>query len=95
VLLLARRIGAYPFVGLEMDRISRFPSAGAVPGGLLAVRVTPDVTEKVRKLQSKRERLRSSRLEWPSGHPRGRGRRSRDRPGDASTPSLTPPASIP
>ena len=79
VLLLARRIGAYPFFGAEMDRISRFPSAGAVPGGLLAVRVTPDVTEKVLKLQSKRERLRSSRLDWPSGRPRGRSPRSRRR----------------
>src|SRR4029077_6032697 len=52
VLLLARRIGSYPFFGAEMDRISSFPSAGAVPGGLLAVRVTPDGTEKLRKLQS-------------------------------------------
>jgi len=39
VLLLARRVGAYPFYVTEMDRISRFPSAGAVPGGLLAVRI--------------------------------------------------------
>jgi hypothetical protein len=64
VLLLAHRIGAYPFFGTEMDRIRRFPSAGTLPGGLLAVRVTPDATEKVRKLRSKRERLRgrSSRL---------------------------------
>jgi hypothetical protein len=92
VLLLARRIGAYPFFGSEMDRISRFPSAGAVPGGLLAVRVTPDGTEKVRKLQSKRERLRSSRLEWPSGRPRGRSQRSRSRPpGDASIRQVPPP----
>jgi uncharacterized membrane protein len=93
VLLLARRIGAYPFFGAEMDRISRFPSAGAVPGGLLAVRVTPDGTEKVRKLQSQRERLRSSRLEWPSGRPRGRSRRSR--PGEASAPIVPPPPSVP
>ena len=95
VLLLARRIGAYPFFGAEMDRISRFPSAGAVPGGLLAVRVTPDGTEKVRKLQSKRERLRSSRLEWPSGRPRGRNRRSRNGPGDAAIPIVPPPGSLP
>jgi uncharacterized membrane protein len=96
VLLLARRIGAYPFFGSEMDRISRFPSAGAVPGGLLAVRVTPDGTEKVRKLQSKRERLRSSRLEWPSGRPRGRSQPSRSRPpADASIrPSPPPTTSI-
>jgi hypothetical protein len=81
VLLLGRRIGAYPFFGTEMDRISRFPSAGALPGGLLAVRVTPDATEKVRKLQSKRERLRggSSRLESEWGRPRGRTRRGRSR----------------
>jgi uncharacterized membrane protein len=77
VLLLARRVGAYPFFGTEMDRISRFPSAGAVPGGLLAVRVTPDATEKVRKLQSKRERLRdrSSLLDGNWGRPLGRSRR--------------------
>jgi len=95
VLLLARRIGSYPFFGAEMDRISRFPSAGAVPGGLLAVRVTPDASEKVRKLQSKRERLRSSRLEWPSGRPRGRSRRPPNGPGDASVPIVPPPGSLP
>ena len=74
VLLLARRIGAYPFFGTEMDRISRFPSAGALPGGLLAVRVTPDATGEVASPQSKRERLRgrSSRLDPDSGRPRGR-----------------------
>jgi uncharacterized membrane protein len=95
VLLLARGIGAYPFFGAEMDRISRFPSAGAVPGGLLAVRVTPDVTEKVRKLQSRRERLRSSRLEWPSGRPRGRSRRSRGSDDALIRMSPPPMTSIP
>ena len=102
VLLLARRIGAYPFFGTEMDRISRFPSAGALPGGLLAVRVTPDATEKVRKLQSKRERLRgrSSRLDTDWGRPRGRSRRWRN-PGNRLdgdglvSPAPPPPASIP
>src|SRR6185503_16228101 len=42
VLLLARRIGAYPFFGTEMDRISRFPSVGTLPAGLLGVRITPE-----------------------------------------------------
>jgi uncharacterized membrane protein len=96
VLLLARRVGAYPFFGTEMDRISRFPSAGAVPGGLLAVRITPDATEKVRKLQNKRERVRgrSSRLEPAWGRPRGRSR-SRNRgsrlDGDVLTSPTPPP----
>jgi len=59
------------------------------------VRVTPDGTEKVLKLQSKRERLRSSRLEWPSGRPRGRSRRPPNGPGDASVPIVPPPGSLP
>jgi uncharacterized membrane protein len=101
VLLLGRRIGAYPFFGQEMDRISRFPSAGALPSGLLAVRITPDATEKVRKLQSKRERLRgrSSRFEPTWGGFRGRSRRWRsrgNRNGDAQMWLAPPPtASIP
>jgi len=101
VLLLARRIGAYPFFGTEMDRISRFPPVGALPDGLLAVRVTPDATEKVRKLQSKRERLlrsRSSLSEADWGWPRGRSRRGRSRGnGDAPIRPSPPPttSSIP
>jgi hypothetical protein len=84
-----------------MDRISRFPSAGALPSGLLAVRITPDATEKVRKLQSKRERLRgpSSRLDPSWGGFRGRSRRWRSRGngnGDALMWLAPPPtASIP
>jgi uncharacterized membrane protein len=98
VLLLARRIGAYPFFGKEMDRISGFPSAGVLTGGLLAVRITPDATAKVRKLQSKRERLRgrSSRLELDWGRPRVRSRRWRSRENGGGPPSVAPPpASIP
>jgi uncharacterized membrane protein len=99
LLLLARRIGAYPFFGTEMDRISRFPSAGALPNGLLAVRITADATEKVRKLKSKRERLRgrSSELapDWGrprSGRLRSHGNRFRDEAVIVVPPS---PASIP
>jgi uncharacterized membrane protein len=97
VILLARRIGAYPFFAQEMDRISRFPSAGALPSGLFAVRITPDATEKVRKLQSKRERLRgrSSRLEPDWGGLRGRSPRWRtrgNRNGDALMWASPPPA---
>jgi len=101
VLLLARRIGAYPFFGTEVDRISRFPSAGELPGGLLAVRVTPDAPEKVRKLQSRRERLRgrSSRREGAWGPSRACGGpriRRQDRPcDDAVIGAAPPPASIP
>jgi hypothetical protein len=99
VLLLARRVGAYPFFGNEMDRISRFPSAGALPGGLIAVRVTPDTTEKLRKIQSRRERLRggSSRLEPAWGRLRGRSRRWRSRGSrpddDAQLMAVPPPPS--
>jgi len=101
VLLLARRVGAYPFFAKEMDRISAFPSAGVLPGGLLAVRITPDATEKVRKLQSRRERRRgrSTRLEPDWGRPRGRSRRWRSggtRSGDALMwPAPPPTTSIP
>jgi uncharacterized membrane protein len=100
VLLLARRIGAYPFFGVEMDRISKLPSAAAMPGGLLAVRVTPDSAEKLRKIQSRRERLlrRSSTLEPEWGRLRGRSGRWRSRggpPSDAPTAAPPPPASIP
>jgi uncharacterized membrane protein len=100
VLLLARRIGAYPFFGTEVDRISRFPSAGELPGGLRAVRVSPDAPAKVRKLQSKRQRLRgrSSRLEsgWGPSRACG-GRRHRREDGscdDAVIGAPPPPASI-
>jgi uncharacterized membrane protein len=101
VLLLARRIGAYPFFSKEMDRISAFPSAGPLPGGLLAVRVTPDATEKVRKLQSRRERLRapSSSLDPDWGRSRGRSGQWRgrgNRGGDAPMWQTPPPTgSIP
>jgi uncharacterized membrane protein len=56
VLLLARRIGAYPFFAKEVDRFSRLPAAGAVPGGLTAVRLTQEATERPRHFRPGRER---------------------------------------
>jgi uncharacterized membrane protein len=64
VLLLARRIGAYPFVGKEVDRLSRLPTVRAFASGLNAVRLTPKATERPRHLRpgSERRRGRPCRL---------------------------------
>jgi hypothetical protein len=82
VLLLARRIGAYPFFGKEMDRLSRLPPVGAVSGGLIAVRLTPDAPQQMRQFQPGRPGPRGATCclapEW--GYSRGRGRRWRGRP---------------
>ena len=74
VLLLARRIGGYPLLGKEVDRLSALPAARDLPGGLTAVRLTPEVTERPRHLRPGRERGRGGacRLEPKCDEPRDR-----------------------
>jgi uncharacterized membrane protein len=61
VLLLARRIGAYPFDGWDVGRLSRLTSARAVPGGLTAVRLTPEARLPPRQARPHRDRLQRGR----------------------------------
>jgi hypothetical protein len=74
VILIAPRIGAYPFAGPEVGWLSRLPTAQAVPGGLVAVRLTPEAAKRPRHFGPGRDRHRIGncrpeppRPEWRSG----------------------------
>jgi uncharacterized membrane protein len=56
VLLIAPRVGGYPFAGHEVGWLSHLPTVGAVPGGLVAVRLTPEVTKRPRYVWPGRDR---------------------------------------
>jgi uncharacterized membrane protein len=56
VLLLARRVSAYPFSGAEVARLSRLPTVGALPGGLTAVRLAEGATHRPRWFRHRGER---------------------------------------
>jgi hypothetical protein len=81
VLLLARRIGAYPLFSKEVDRLSALPPVRDLPGGLIAVRLTPEATARPRHFQRGRERGRGGACragpECESRDRRGPGWRSR------------------
>jgi hypothetical protein len=98
VLLLARRIGAYPFFGKEVDRLSQLPAVRDLPGGLTAVRVTPEATERPRDLRPGWGRGRGGvcRLGPERCEPsdrRGRGWRRRAH-GDATGSGSSTPATL-
>ena len=78
VLLLARRIGAYPFFDEEVERLSRLPAVRDLPGGLTAVRLTPEVTERPRHVRPGGERGRGGacRLGPECDEPSDRRRRT-------------------
>jgi len=74
VLLLARRVGAYPFGGAEVAAwLSRLPAVRDLPGGLSAVRLTPEATQRPPDFRPGRE--------WPRAGPRRPGPEWRRRGG--------------
>ena len=80
-LLLARRIGAYPFFGKEIERLSRLPAVRDVPGGLYAVRLTPEATNRPRRFGPERDRRRAGPCRRELRRPECRdGRTWRSRP---------------
>jgi uncharacterized membrane protein len=56
VILLAHRLGAYPFHGSAVAWFSRLPAVEALPDGLIAVRLTPDVKSEPARLRPANER---------------------------------------
>jgi hypothetical protein len=60
VILLAHRVGAYPFHGSAVAWLARLPVVQPLPGGLIAVRLTPDLKYEPERFRA-RDRPRGGR----------------------------------
>jgi len=68
VLLLSRHVGAYPFTPFDVDRLGQFAPAGAMPGGLVAVRLSQPPMLRLHRFPPWRERrFKPSPISSPDG----------------------------